>query len=82
MKFYRVKYTLVNKIPQYFNRTTYLFSPMQTVDEVRDYVFKYLKPENAYGFIVKDISEISQEQFAKENEENLHTMILSTIEED
>lgn len=81
MKFYRVKYTFVNKIPQYFNRTTYLFSPMQTVDEVRDYVFKCLKPENAYGFIVKDISEISQEQFAKENEKNLHTMILSTIEE-
>lgn len=81
MKFYRVKYTFVNKIPQYFNRTTYLFSPMQTVDEVRDYVFKYLKPENAYGFIVKDIEEISLEQFTKENEENLHTMILSIFKE-
>lgn len=81
MKFYRVNYTFVNEIPQYFDRIAYLFSPMQTVDEVRDYVFKYLKPENAYGFIVKDISEISQEQFAKENEENLHTMILAIIEE-
>lgn len=81
MKFYRVNYTFVNEIPQYFDRTAYLFSPIQTVDEVRNYVFKYLKPGNAYGFIVKDISEISQEQFAKENEENLHTMVLTIIEE-
>ena len=81
MKFYRVNYTFVNEIPQYFHHTVYLFSPMQTLDEVRSYIFKYLKPVNAYGFFVKDISEISLEQFAEENKENLHTMILSAISE-
>lgn len=81
MKFYKVNYTFVNELLQYFHYTTYLFSPMPTLDEVRSYVFKCLKPANAYGFFVKDISEISLEQFAEENKENLHTMILSTISE-
>ena len=34
------------------------------------------------GFILFDIEEISLETFIKENKENLHTMVLSIIEED
>lgn len=81
MKFYRVKYTIVDRNKKFHKITVYLFSPLESVDKISRFVFN-LWGKNSNGFIIRDIAEISAETFAKENKENLQTMILSTIEED
>lgn len=81
MKFYRVKYMAVDEDKIFHNNTVYLFSPLKTEKDISRFVFNFWGKHYPNGFIVKDIEEISQEQFAKENEENLHTMILTIIEE-
>ncbi len=82
MKFYRVKYLGINADKIYHSYTVYLFTPLETKTEVSRYVFNFWRNHYQNGFIVKDITEISAETFAKENQSNLHTMILSEIEED
>lgn len=82
MKFYRVKYTIVDQNNKFHKITVYLFSPLKSVDKVSRFVFNLWGRNYPDGFIVRDIAEISAETFAKENKENLQTMILSTIEED
>lgn len=79
MKFYRISYCVVTKNEVTKNKTVYLLSPLPTKKDISRYMFNtYAKYHDA--FIIKDISEISLEQFAEENKENLHTMILSIIE--
>lgn len=81
MKFYRVKYMAVDEDKIFHNNTVYLFSPLKTEKDISRFVFNFWGKHYPNGFIVKDIEEISLEQFTKENEENLHTMILSIFKE-
>lgn len=82
MKFYRVKYMTVDEDKIFHDNTVYLFSPLKTEKDISRFAFNFWGKYYPNGFIVKDIEEISLEQFTKENEENLHTMILSIFKED
>lgn len=82
MKFYRVKYVTVDGDKVFHKKVAYLFSPLKTEREISQFAFNIWGKHYRNGFIIRDIAEISAETFAKENEENLHTMILATIEED
>lgn len=82
MKFYRVKFNVVNANDIIEHSIAYLFSPLKNKKEISRYMFNVWAKRYPKGFILRDIEEISMETFIKENKENLHTMILSTIEED
>lgn len=82
MKFYRVKFTAVNtnNIPK--RNTAYLFSPLKTTKDISRYMFNVWGKKYSKGFFLRDINEISLEEFSKENGINLQTIVLSTIEEE
>lgn len=81
MKFYKVKFNVVNANDILKHTVAYLFSPLNSKKEISKYMFNVWAKRYPKGFILFDIEEISLETFIKENKENLHTMILSTIEE-
>lgn len=80
MKFYRVKFNVVNANDIIEHTIAYLFSPLKNEKEISRYMFNVWAKRYPKGFILRGIEEISLETFTEENKENLHTMILSTIE--
>lgn len=82
MKFYRVRYTSVDENQLATRRIMYLFSPLRSLMDISRYMFNVIKPRYPNGFFIRDITEISQEEFTKENTANLQTMVLVMTEED
>lgn len=82
MKFYRVKFTIVNTNDVPERNIAYLFSPLKTTKDISRYMFNVWGKKYPKGFFLRDINEISLEEFSKENNANLQTMVLSTIEEE
>ena len=82
MKFYRVKFTIVNTNDVSERNIAYLFSPLKTTKDISRYMFNVWGKKYPKGFFLRDINEISLEEFSKENNANLQTMVLSTIEEE
>lgn len=82
MKFYRVKFTVVNASDVPERSITYLFSPLKDKKDVSRYMFNVWGKRYPKGFFLRDINEISEEDFSRENTANLQTMILSVISEE
>lgn len=82
MKFYRVKFTIVNinDVPE--RSIAYLFSPLKDKKDVSRYMFNIFSKKYPKGFFLRDIEEISEEDFSRENTVNLQTMILSVVFEE
>lgn len=82
MKFYRVKITIVNinNVPK--RSIVYLFSPLKDKKDISRYMFNVFSKRYPKGFFLRDIEEISEEDFSKENTVNLQTMILSVVFEE
>lgn len=80
MKFYRVKFTIVNANDVPERNIAYLFSPLKTTKDISRYMFNVWGKKYPKGFFLRDVNEISLEEFSKENNANLQTMILSIIE--
>lgn len=82
MKFYRVKFTVVNASDVPERSIAYLFSPLKDKKDVSRYMFNVWGKRYPKGFFLRDIKEISEEDFSRENTANLQTMILSVISEE
>lgn len=82
MKFYRVKFTIVNANDVPERSIAYLFSPLKDRKDVSRYMFNIFSKKYPKGFFLRDIEEISEEDFSRENTVNLQTMILSVVFEE
>lgn len=82
MKFYRVKFTIVNANDVPERSIAYLFSPLKDKKDVSRYMFNIFSKKYPKGFFLRDIEEISEEDFSRENTVNLQTMILSVVFEE